>query len=172
VLDQPLAADLEGLFRTRRPALVGAVAAITGNRDLAADAVDEAFARAFARRARVEAMTSPSAWILTVALNHVRRAQRRGVRRRQAEERSAGRAGRPWIEPDDPRHELWAAVAALPPRERTAVALRYLADLTEPQIADVMGIAPGTVGASLTSARRKLAAALAPRTPPGEDDHA
>jgi RNA polymerase sigma-70 factor (ECF subfamily) len=134
--------------------------------------VDEAFARAFARRARVEAMASPSAWILTVALNHGRKTQRRGVRRRQAEARSAGTAGRLWIEPDDPRHELWAAVAALPPRERTAVALRYLADLTEPQIADVMGIATGTVGASLTSARRKLAAALAPRTPNGEDDHA
>jgi RNA polymerase sigma factor (sigma-70 family) len=172
VLDEPLAADLEGLFRQRRSALVGAVAAITNDRDLAADAVDEAFTRAFARRARVEAMASPSAWVLTVALNHVRKGRRRGARRRQAEERSVGYAGRPWIEPHDPRHELWAAVARLPERERTAVALRYLADLTEPQVADVMGIAPGTVGASLTSARRKLAAALEPRVPTGEDEHA
>ena len=44
--------------------------------------------------------------------------------------------------------------------ERTAVALRYLADLTEPQTAQVMGVAVGTVSATLSSARRRLATQL------------
>jgi RNA polymerase sigma factor (sigma-70 family) len=157
--DGPLVVDLEGLWRARRTALVGTVAAITGDRDAAADAVDEAFVQAFRRRERVEAMAAPAAWLLTVALNGVRRRKSVEGRRRRAEASAAAR-GRHWIEPQDPRHDLWAAVATLPERERTAVALRYLGDLTEPQIAEVMGIAVGTVGASLTSARRKLAAAL------------
>jgi len=102
-------------------------------------------------------MDSPAGWILTVALNHLRRSKRRSARRRTAEQGAATTA---WIAPSDPRHEVWAAVAALPRREREAVALRYLADLTEPQIAEVMGVAVGTVGATLTSARRRLATAL------------
>jgi RNA polymerase sigma-70 factor (ECF subfamily) len=165
--DERLVTDLEGLWRARRTALVGTVAAIAGDRDLAADAVDEAFVRAFARRDRVERMEAPAAWILTVAVNVARRRGSRTTRRRRAEEAAA--SARPnWIEPHDPRHDLWTAVANLPERERTAVALRYLGDLTEPQIGRVMGIAPGTVGATLTSARRKLADALAV----GGDDHA
>ena len=149
--------ELSELFRQRRTSLVAAVAAITGDADAAADAVDEAFARAFERCERVEAMAAPAGWILTVALNVVRRTKVRSRRRHLAE---VSAAPVEWIAPTDPRHELWSAVAALPPRERSAVALRYLADLTEPQIADVMGIAVGTVGASLTSARRRLAERL------------
>jgi RNA polymerase sigma factor (sigma-70 family) len=151
--------DLERLWHERRTALIGTIAAISGDRDAAIDAVDEAFARAFQRRTRVEAMASPTGWILTVARNELRRGKRRGARRRRAETSSAdGRAA--WIEPADPRIELWAAVQSLPERERTAIALRYLADLTEPQIARTMGVAVGTVGASLTSARQKLARRL------------
>jgi RNA polymerase sigma factor (sigma-70 family) len=170
--DDLLVVDLESLWRTRRPGLVATVAAVTGDRDLAGEAVDEAFVRAFARRRRVEQMGSPAGWVLRVALNVARRRRSRSGRRALAEQ-AAARQGRTWIEPADPRHELWAAVAALPERERTAVALRYLGDLTEPQIAQVMDIAPGTVGASLTSARRKLAAALGPigsDGPPRQED--
>ena len=52
-------------------------------------------------------------------------------------------------------------MAALPERQRLAVALRYLADLTEDQVASTMGIARGTVAATLHSARQTLAASLA-----------
>ena len=148
---------LTGLFQERRTALIATVTAISGDRDAATEAVDEAFVRAFERRDRVEAMASPTGWILTVALNQLRRSKRQSSRRREAEQDAATPE---WIAPADPRHEVWTAVAALPRREREAVALRYLADLTEPQIADVMGVAVGTVGATLTAARRKLAASL------------
>ena len=168
--DDVVVGGLERVWRERRTALVATVAAVCGDRDAAADAVDEAFARAFQRRARVEAMASPAGWLLTVALNVVRRGKARGQRRVLAEAGALRARGRPWIDPVDPRSELWAAVAELPARERTAVALRYLGDLTEPQIAEVMGIAVGTVGASLTSARRKLAAQLQLDDTQDEDD--
>jgi DNA-directed RNA polymerase specialized sigma24 family protein len=53
---------------------------------------------------------------------------------------------------------VWEAVASLPPRTRTAVALRYLGGLTEVEVADAMGVAPGTVAASLHAGRQRLAA--------------
>jgi len=52
--------------------------------------------------------------------------------------------------------DVWAAVAQLPPREREAVDLRYGSDLTEPAVADAMGITPGAVEATLNRARTKL----------------
>lgn len=61
--------------------------------------------------------------------------------------------------------ELWAAVRALPGRQRRAVGLRYLADLTEPRIAEVMDIAPGTVAATLHAARKTLAERLGDPAP-------
>jgi DNA-directed RNA polymerase specialized sigma24 family protein len=42
-----------------------------------------------------------------------------------------------------------------------AVALRYIGDLTEAQVASVMGVAVGTVSAALVSARRRMAVQLA-----------
>jgi RNA polymerase sigma factor (sigma-70 family) len=148
---------LTGLFQERRTALIATVTAISGDRDAATEAVDEAFVRGFERREWVETMASPTGWLLTVALNELRRSKRRAARRRVAEQCAATVE---WIAQSDPRHEVWAAVATLPRREREAIALRYLADLTEPQIAEVMGIAVGTVGATLTAARRKLATSL------------
>ena len=138
--------------------MVATVAAFCGQRDRAIDAVDEAFARAVSQRSRVEAMSSPEGWILTVAFNEVKRGITRSARRRRAEETAPAAS---WIEPHDPRFDLWTAVGDLPDKQRQAVALRYLADLSEPQIAEVMGVAVGTVSASLAAARRSLAARLA-----------
>lgn len=44
--------------------------------------------------------------------------------------------------PDDPRPELWAAVAGLPERQRAAVALKYVSDLDHREIARVLGTSP------------------------------
>jgi RNA polymerase sigma-70 factor (ECF subfamily) len=159
-------ASLARLFRERRTSLVATLAAMSGDAEAAADAVDEAFVRAAQRWERVSAMASPTGWILIVARNHLRRSKTRSRRRAEAETQSTPTS---WVEPDDPRHELWVAVSRLAPREREAVALRYLADLTEPEVARVMGVAVGTVGATLTAARRHLATQLEPREVRADD---
>ena len=57
--------------------------------------------------------------------------------------------------PED-RLYLWDAVRSLPPRQRTAIVLHYVADMSQEQVAGVMGIAPGTVAATLHAARDTL----------------
>ncbi|HEX5096292.1 MAG TPA: sigma factor-like helix-turn-helix DNA-binding protein, partial [Acidimicrobiia bacterium] len=57
--------------------------------------------------------------------------------------------------------ELWAAVRTLPPRQCQAIALRFVADLPEAEIASVMGVARGTVASTLADARARLAQLLA-----------
>ena len=56
--------------------------------------------------------------------------------------------------------ELRVAIAALPEQQRTAVFLTYYAGLTQDEAAEVLGVRPGTVAATLNHARAKLRAAL------------
>jgi RNA polymerase sigma-70 factor (sigma-E family) len=66
------------------------------------------------------------------------------------------------------RQLFWPLVCALPPRQRAVIVLRYYEDLSEAQIADALGCAPGTVkslcSAAIGTLRRALAAAGVPET--------
>jgi RNA polymerase sigma-70 factor (ECF subfamily) len=59
-----------------------------------------------------------------------------------------------------PTGELWLLVSVLPDRQRQAVLLRHVGQLTEVEIAAVMRVARGTVSATLRSAYRTLGVAL------------
>ncbi|MDQ1467460.1 MAG: polymerase sigma-70 factor, subfamily [Actinomycetota bacterium] len=151
-IDDPI--DFEAWYRHEHPRLVTLLAASTGDAPLAREAADEAVARAFERWERVSRMDSPAGWTYRVALNVVRRRSRRSALERRILRR---------IRPDDvpgPTGELWLLVADLPPRQRTAVLLRHVGQLTEGEIAEVMSVARGTVSSTLRSAYRRLGAEL------------
>lgn len=78
-------------------------------------------------------------WILTIAhrkaIDHVRARARRAVPSSQAEALAEAAAA---PAPASPDGELWAEVAALPDKQRTAVALRFMADAPYAEIAAVM----------------------------------
>jgi RNA polymerase sigma-70 factor (ECF subfamily) len=134
-----------------------------GDADVAADATSEAFARALQRWERVRGMSSPTGWTYTVALNVARRL----FRRRRVEAIVLHRQiTLPPIRDDS--LEIWDAVQRLPMRQRTAIALHYLSDLPQRDVATAMGIAEGTVAATLSQARRQLAVALSHSV--GEED--
>ena len=59
------------------------------------------------------------------------------------------------------RSLLWPLVCALPARQRAVIVLRYYEDLSEAQIADVLGCAPGTVKSQSSAAMGALRRALA-----------
>jgi RNA polymerase sigma factor (sigma-70 family) len=140
------------------PRVLASVTLAVGDRWLAEDATAEAFARALERWPWVREARSPAAWVFTVALNQVRTAARRRQVERRFLRRQRGDVVHPAPEPDV---ELWRAVAALPPRMRTVVALRYVGDLQQAEIAEVLGVVPGTVASPLHDARAQLAARLA-----------
>lgn len=144
----------EEWYRSLHPRLVTAIAAAVGDPDVAADAADEACSRALERWERVGAMASPEAWTYTVGLNVARRRFRRRRREREllsSEAGSGAMAG--------PADELWAVVAGLPQRQREAVVLRHVGQLTEAEVAEVMGVKRGTVSSTLRAAYLSLRAA-------------
>lgn len=96
------------------------------------------------------------AWVHRIAVSEIRRAYNRG-RRRAEVPLDAGAAGE-----DDAGERLFvraglrAALADLGVRERTAIALRYVHDLDDDQIAHAMRCRPATVRSLLSRARKRL----------------
>lgn len=140
-----------------RPGLLTALSSWCGDPAAASDAVDEAFVRAVERWPKVSQMASPEGWVWRTATNVVRRRSRR-----QAVEARVLRHDRrvEQIEPRDP--DLLAALQQLSERQRTAVVLHHVADRPVAEIAEMLGVAPGTVTATLFQARTRLAELLSP----------
>ena len=136
--------------------LFASLLVLSGDRELAAEATDEALSRALQHWDRVCRMGSPEGWTYQVAVNVVRR-----VARRRSLERRLLRRLSPLPDAAAPAGEVWDVVRALPERQRLAVVLRYVADLAEQDIATAMGISRGTVASTLAAARRSLASLLA-----------
>lgn len=150
--------DFDDWYRAERPKVEAAVAAITGRPSIAPEATDEAFTRAVERWRRVSSMESPGGWVHRTALNIARRRLRRERIERSLLRKVA--AGTPVSAPPaDWPIELWEVLAALAPREREAVVLRHVADLSTKAIAEVMGVSRGTVSSTLHSARSRMTAA-------------
>lgn len=156
--------EFEIWYRAEYPRLVNTLAMVTGDRGLAADAAAEACTRALARWHRVGAMDRPGGWVYRVALNEAKRRIRRTSVERQLLRQQAGDTP-PTAPPVHGDLDLWSAVGRLPERTREAVVLRYVADLTEPEIARALGVTRGTVATMLRRAHGRLAEELGPAVP-------
>ena len=154
----------EAWYQGSAPRLAAALAVVAGDADVGREAAAEACTRAFERWSRVSTMGSPEAWAHTVGVNLIRRRWRRSaIERRLATSPAPAASAQA-----SPVPELWQAVRSLPMRQRQAIALRYVLDLTQEQVASAMGVAPGTAAATLTSARRQLRALLGNESEPEE----
>jgi DNA-directed RNA polymerase specialized sigma24 family protein len=143
-------------YKGYQPVLVAALTVVVGDGHAAADAADEALVRALERWDRVGSLASPEGWTYRVGVNLLRRRSRR----RAMERMLLGRAAPPPPPPPEVRPDVWAAVADLSARQRESIALRYLLDLSEAEVAEAMGVAVGTASATLATARARLASLL------------
>ncbi|MDR6323661.1 RNA polymerase sigma factor [Actinoplanes couchii] len=130
-----------------------------GDRQEAQDVVQEAFCRAFARWKTISGYDDPVAWIRRVAWNL---AVSRWRRARTALGFLRGqRIAEPAAEgPSPERIALVAALGTLPPAQRRAVVLHYLADLPTAEIAQRERVTEAAVRSNLHRGRAALAAQL------------
>jgi RNA polymerase sigma-70 factor (ECF subfamily) len=139
-------------FGNHFDAVARALTLATGSREVAADATQEAFTKAYARWRRVRHMERPDGWVYVVAMNIARR-------RLARERRPVTPEPVPATDPVGGVATMLSvreAIATLPERQREAVVLRYLADLPLADVADAMSCAVGTVKATLHQALRAL----------------
>ncbi|HZC28453.1 MAG TPA: sigma-70 family RNA polymerase sigma factor [Gaiellaceae bacterium] len=148
--------EVEALYRARHRAFVSYAAAVVGDGADAYDVVQEAFATALRKRRRFRGEGSLEGWLWSIVVSKARDR----VRRRPRELPAA--SAEPAVTTNG--HEADAAVrallAALPSRQREAIFLRYFADLDYATIADLLGISPGTVAATLNAAHARLRSTL------------
>lgn len=145
---------LAELYRRRFTAFVAGAAAVVGDADAARDVVQESFARALRRQREFRGDGSVEAWVWRIVINIARDA----VRRRRFMAPSADELAEVAAAtlPDGTATQLRAELRELPARQRTAVFLHYYADLPYEEVATLLGVAPGTIAASLNAARATL----------------
>lgn len=149
-------------LRQRLPALLRYATVVTCDPHLAEDVVQEALARAQGKWRRIRELDQPEAYLKRMILNEFLSWRRRWVRRRTdplAEDLAtvadpAGAVAQ--------RHDLLALVAALPPRQRAVIALRFYEDRSDEEIADLLDCSLGTVRSLSSRGVASLRAVLCP----------
>ncbi len=156
--------DFDDTFRRCFGPMVRSLAVAAGDREVAADCVQDAFMRAFVRWHRVSKLDDPVGWIRHVAVNRMRDHFRKLERGGRAVTRL--RSQQPMVaEPPGEPSELAGLLAQLPPQQRIAAALFYVDDLSVGEIADAMRLSDGAVKYHLHAARATLRGALEPVEP-------
>ena len=157
-----LEAEIERIYRDRYEALCRVAASVTGRVETAREAVQEGFARALTHQAEFRGEGSLEGWVSRIVLRAALDTRRRPAPAPAVLD-EAGEGTLLWT-PELPHADrdpaLAAAVGGLPPRQRQIVFLRYFADLTHAQVAEILGISPNTVSAALHQARTALARKL------------
>nr|WTB31839.1 SigE family RNA polymerase sigma factor [Streptomyces sp. NBC_00830] len=155
-------AEFHEFVRARWSHLVRTAYLLTGDVHHAEDLTQTALAKAYRSWRRVSRSDSPEAYVRRILVNCN---SDRFRKRRVAEALTAAPpevAGRDeavsWA---DERSALLAALAGLPPKQRAVIVMRYWEDLSEGEVAEVLGCSPGTVKSQASKGLAKL------RTYPG-----
>jgi len=167
-METVLERTFEGCFPELFRVAYRAAYRVTGDAAAAEDAASEALVRAGLRWRRIRDRALP--WVVRVATNLAIDQARRRVR--EHPEGRAGDAEGPGgpgdgIEAVQASIDLHRALKALPKRQREVVVLRYFGDLSEREIADELGLAPGSVKSHASRGLAALRARLADGTPDG-----
>jgi RNA polymerase sigma-70 factor, ECF subfamily len=140
--------------------VVALVYALTGRAAVAEELAQDAFLVAYRSWARVSAYEVPGAFVRRVASNMAVSVTRRWAAEARALARLAARSPK-WSTPLEPTDaDFWRAVRSLPRRQAQALALRYLEDLPDEEIAQVLGCSEATVRVHLHTGRTALAGKL------------
>ncbi|OLE23803.1 MAG: RNA polymerase subunit sigma-24 [Actinobacteria bacterium 13_1_20CM_3_71_11] len=145
----------------RGPALLRFAHVLCGNAHLAEDLVQEVLARVHRRWDRIERMDGPEAYVRRAVVREFLSWRRRRASREAV---LADLPDRPVDEDAAQRHaardEMWCLLAGLPRAQRAVLVLRFYDDLTDIEIAEVLGCAPSTVRAHASRALARLRTTL------------
>ena len=137
--------DFEAFCHGQNPRLIRMLTLYCGDAELARDLTQETLVRAWVHWRKVRRMDRPDLWTKRVALNLATSQFRRRRTERIVEGRLSTGAMLEQLEEGSDRVAVRAALMRLSKRQRTAILLRYLEDLSVDQTADLMSCSAGTV---------------------------
>lgn len=124
------------VYERALPRLVRLAHLITGSNSAAEDVVHDVFVAAYRRW---EGIDDPYGYLYRAVVNRSRSV----LRRRAIESKHMSEPSRTDLPPE--LDEVWHALSRIPAKRRTALVLRYYADLPVDGIAEIMGVRPATV---------------------------
>ncbi len=142
---------------------------LAGNHADAEEVAQQTLLKAYQSWSRVEKADSIAAYLRRILTNTYlshRRPKRRHLEVLTDAPPETGQV--PVAGPED-RMTLWPHVRSLPPRQRAVIVLRYYEDLSEQEIADVLGCSRGTVKSTAHHAVKSLRAAIGEPAPHASD---
>ena len=150
--------DFESYAAVRWSRLVRTAYLLTGDHHEAEDLVQTTLAKVYLGWSRIRRLDEPDAYMHRALINNnlSRLRKRRVVQLLTA--RLPERAGEPGTAQVEQRAQLLDALASLPPRQRAVVVLRYWDDLSEQQVAEILGCSPGNVKSQASRGLAKLRA--------------
>jgi RNA polymerase sigma-70 factor (sigma-E family) len=154
----------EEFVNSRLPALLRYATMLTGDPHSATDVVQETMIRVHLKWSRVVRSGAPERYVRRMLTNVYLDGRRGSWLRRVVLHADPVEppAVRDHAESAAERDRMWSMLAGLPPRQRAAVVLRYYEQLTDAEIAEVLGCAVGTVRGHISRALATLRAELAP----------
>jgi RNA polymerase sigma-70 factor (sigma-E family) len=133
---------------------------LTGDRALAEDLVQEAFARFVGRLLHLRDPAAFGSYLRTTLINLSKSHFRRRRVERAYLERLARAPEGPPNPPEDMDEAMHEALLRLPQRQRAAIVLRFHEDLSEGQTADILRCRPGTVRSLVSRGMKTLRSEL------------
>lgn len=154
------ASEFDEFYAASFRRVTGQVYAMIGDLDEATECTQEAFARAWAHRRKLDRAAYPEAWVRTTAYRLAVSRWRRRKRGERSPDRALQGAGDA-AAVDESHVALVAALRRLPEAQRQALVLHHIAGLPVQQVAAETGVPEGTVKARLSRGRAALAVLLA-----------
>jgi len=155
------------LFRRRNTALLGIARSLLDSRQEAEEVVQESFERLVASFIRLDDPARADRYVTVTVLNLARsRLRRRRTTRRKAHLMEAAARDRVAaadnvaVADEDQVQRVRVAIQRLPKRQQQCVVMRFYAELSERDIADLLGLSTGSVKQHLSRARATLSAGL------------
>jgi RNA polymerase sigma-70 factor (sigma-E family) len=147
--------SFDAFVRARLPELRRFGRALTGSYEAADDLVQDALERTLVAWSRLESRDEPEGYVRRIMVN-----RNISIWRKLRREHVTADIYDRGVEDRRFDHDMWEALATLPPRQRAVVVLRYYEDLSEAEIARVLGCSAGTVKSQASKALAKLRATV------------
>jgi RNA polymerase sigma-70 factor (sigma-E family) len=155
-------AAVAALYQASAVGLIRLAFVMLGDLESAEDVVQEAFCGLYRQWGRLKDAERATFYLRTSVLNGCRSALRRRILRRRVlpEQPPAVVSAEAVVVSGEEREEVFRAVGKLPHRQREALVLRFYLDLSDDEIARIMGIRPSTVRSTMVRALDALGRVL------------
>lgn len=147
--------EFAAYMAARQPSLLRTAYLISGDRHTAEDLVQTTLAKLYLSWDKVRDREVLDGYARRILVNEHHSLWRRAWKRREHTSDTLPDRGYDDVPDEGLQAALWDFVQTLPRKQRAVVVLRYYEDMSEAEIAQVLGISPGTVK---SQASRALAA--------------